>query len=253
MTIRINVEEFLADLMDKRQVFGIGVVLFVLLGLSVYRTQKELEQEGKEIVLYDQLSTVQSSVGFREGLDGLAAEHNFEINYRNATEVTVSLLKRTPKTRLLVLRMHSGGFDDSVWLFSGETYSESKYVLEQVRGQIHIARCSSTSEIVFAVGEDFINENWSGLDDTLVVLMGCSSLGDTGLAEKMIDSGAVGVIGWDEMVSIEQSDSRVLRLIRNLIDGGYVGETVEMINKLGEEGNMVYYPETLSRFKLVKP
>lgn len=139
--------------MEKRHFLGITVVLIVFLGVSVYRTQKTIKKD-PNVVLYDQLSTVPSPVGFTEGLTGLCEENEYVLEYRNVSQITVNMLKHSPKTRILIMRMHSGVFEDNVWVFTGEEYSESNHVLDQVRGLVHIARCSSTSEIVFAVGRD---------------------------------------------------------------------------------------------------
>ena len=240
--------------MERRHVLGIVAVLVVFLGLSVYKTQMKLHRDSSGIMLYDQLSTVQSQIGFRDALTGLCEGKTSEFVYRNASQVTVNLLKHPPRKRVLVMRMHSGVFENNVWVFTGEGYSESKHVMDQVRGFVHIAHCSSTSEVVFAVGEDFFDENWSDMDGTLVVLMGCSSLGYTGLAEIMVDKVAVGVIGWSDEVSVELSDSAVLRIMSSLYEGRRLGEIVEEINEtMNGSLRMRYYPDSLSGFRLFEP
>ena len=108
----------------------------------------------------------------------------------------VNTLKLGPgSSALAVFRVHSGVFDNRAWLFTGEGYSESGHVMDQVRGLVHITRCSSTSKLVFAVGREFIHEYWRNLDGYVILLKGCESMDDTGLADVMVGLGASAVVG----------------------------------------------------------
>ena len=79
-------------------------------------------------------------------------------------------------------------------------------------------------------------------------------MGEMGLVDVMVEKGAIGVIGWDEAVSIEQSDRMILRLMESSFEGTSLGETVEEINRmLDDPVRMVYYPESLSGFKVFEP
>ena len=120
--------------------------------ISVYWTQESLHRDTLDIVLYDQLSTVYSPIEFKDRILDQTIGLGDELVYYNTSEVTVSLLKHPPEARLVILRMHSGVFDEGIWLFSGEQYTPSKHVTEQIRGDVHMARCSSTSEVAFSAG-----------------------------------------------------------------------------------------------------
>ncbi len=236
--------------MERRRFLGIAAVLIILLGISVYRTQNAIKKDFTNIVLYDQLSTVQSTVEFREGLAELCIKNEYVLDYRNASEVTVNLLKRTPQTRVLIMRMHSGVFEEQVWLFSGEEYSESNHVMDQVRGIVHIAGCSSTSEVMFAVGEDFFEENWGDLSGCLIVLMGCEGLWDDGLADVLVEKGAVTVLGWSCPVSIDESDQVTLELVRQLLEGKELGSAVDDVD---QQGSLVFYPSSAGSYRFNPP
>ena len=104
------------------------------------------------MIIYDQTIDVPSAMDFND--EALAiCEVRIKMDYLSGTEVDVDMLKLGPKSSALaVFRVHSGVFDNRTWLFKGEGYSESGHVMDQVRGLVHIARCSSTSELMFAVG-----------------------------------------------------------------------------------------------------
>lgn len=109
--------------MERKHILGVIAFSLFFLGVSVHRTQRAIQKDGVDILLYDQLSTVRSSIRFKDRLTGLCEEKGYRIEYRNSTEVTVNFLKQSPKARVLILRMHSGVFEEKVWLFSGERYS----------------------------------------------------------------------------------------------------------------------------------
>ncbi len=101
--------------------------------------------------------------------------------------------------------------------------------MDQVRGLVHIARCSNTSEMVFAVGPEFIHEYWRNLD-------GC----------------ARAVVGWRGHVSIDENDMVTLRLLEVLISGSSVGEAVELVDgEFGLGGRLVFHPVEAYGFRLL--
>ena len=214
-------------------------------------TQKTIERTTLRVIVYDQLIDVPSEMDFID--EALAiCEGRLMMDYLAGEEVDVDTLKLGPgSSALAVFRVHSGVFDNRTWLFTGEGYSESGHVMDQVRGVVHIARCSSTSELLFAVGPEFIHEYWRNLDGCVILLMGCESMDDTGLADVMVSRGASAVVGWKGLVSIDESDMATLRLLEALISGSSVGEGVEQVDiEFGLEGRFVFYPVEAYGFRL---
>jgi len=227
------------------------VLSIFLLGASVWFTQKTIERTTLRVIVYDQLIDVPSEMDFID--EALAiCEGRFKMDYLAGEEVDVDTLKLGPgSSALAVFRVHSGVFDNRTWLFTGEGYSESGHVMDQVRGVVHIARCSSTSELLFAVGPEFIHEYWRNLDGCVILLMGCESMDDTGLADVMVSRGASAVVGWKGLVSIDESDIVSLRLLEALISGSSVGETVELVDdEFGLWGRLVFHPAEAYGFRL---
>ena len=217
----------------------------------MWNTQKTLETATLKVIIYDQLIDVPSAMDFKE--EALAiCDGRTNMDYLSGEEVDVDTLKLGPKSSTLaVFRVHSGVFDNRTWLFTGEEYSESGHVMDQVRGLVHIARCSSTAELVFAVGPDFIHEYWENLDGCLVMLRGCESMDDTRLADEMVVRGASVVVGWRGPVSIDESDEVTLRLLEALISGSSVGEAAELVDgELGLGNRLVFHPAEAQGFRL---
>ena len=192
-----------------------AAISILLLGISVWFTQETVDRTIKKVKIYDQLTDVPSDVDFKDEARAIF-EGCIEIEYLSGSAVDVKTMRRGPGSSVLaVFRVHSGVFDNRTWLFTGEGYSESEHVMDQVKGLVHIARCSSTSELVFAVGPEFIQEYWRELDGCVVLLMGCESMDDTELAGELLGLGASAVVGWKGAVSIDESDEVTLRLLKH--------------------------------------
>jgi len=228
------------------------VTAFLLLAASVWNTQKTLDRSTLKVIIYDQLIDVPSAMDFKDEALSICGERG-KLDYLAGDEVDVNTLKLGPgSSALAVFRVHSGVFDNRAWLFTGEGYSESGHVMDQVRGLVHITRCSSTSELVFAVGPEFIHEYWRNLDGCVILLMGCESMDDAGLADVMVSRGASAVVGWRGPVSIDESDMVTLRLLEALISGSSVGEAIELVDgEFGVGGRLVLHPAEAHGFRLL--
>ncbi len=223
----------------------------LLLGVSVWDTQRTQDRATQRVIIYDQLIDVPSYVDFEAKMRAIF-EDGISVEYLSGEEVDVGTFRHGPgASALVVLRVHSGVFDNETWLFTGEEYSESGHVMDQLKGLVHIARCSSTSELVFAMGPEFVREYWRELDGAVVMLMGCESMDDTGLADEMLSRGASAVVGWRGPVSIDESDEVTLRLLEAMVSGSSVGEAVEMVDgELGLDGRLVFHPAEAHGFRL---
>jgi hypothetical protein len=121
---------------------------------------------------------------------------------------------------VIIFRVHSGVFEDSVWFFTGEKYDSGKHVLEQLANEVHIARTSRESELLFAVGSRFVRRFMGGrFEDSLVVLMGCDGLTSSELAEAFLEAGAAAYVSWDGPVSLSHTDEVTLALIEGIVEG----------------------------------
>jgi len=135
--------------------------------------------------------------------------------------VTVEYMRRLPaKYDIVVFRVHSTVNNDMVWLFTGEKYSQNKYVLEQLADEVHPARPSLGSHRLFAVGADFVNHFMKNrFRGSTVLVMGCDGVTSTDLAQAFIDNGAELYVGWDGPVSIEHTDQTFICVLTAMVEG----------------------------------
>ena len=137
-------------------------------------------------------------------------------------EVTVEYLRRLPAGYdLIVLRVHSTVNADMAWFFTGEEYSQDRYVLEQLADEVHPARPSVGSRRLFAVGADFVNHFMrDGFRGSTVLVMGCDGARATDLAKAFVDNGAELYISWDGPVSLSHTDRAFSCLLTAMVRDG---------------------------------
>ena len=129
--------------MDKKRAV-ILISLICLLAYSVYQKQKQVTEIGKSVIIIDQLYNENSAFRFVDKISELFNENGFKVITVRGENVTVDRLKKMNFERQYVIfRTHSGVFDNDVWIFTGERYSESKYVLDQIKGEVNIGNCPS--------------------------------------------------------------------------------------------------------------
>ena len=106
----------------------------------------------------------------------------------------------------------------TTYLFTDEVYSQRKYVMEQLNGQILMARMTEDYPLVFAVNSKFITESMNGwFNNTAIVMMGCSTALLEDMATAFSLKGASIYLGWDTFVSIEHVDEATICLVQKLL------------------------------------
>lgn len=148
-------------------------------------------------------------------------EDGFQVDLFQGREVTVELYRNLPKQDydVVILRVHSGLVEeidsasgsetltDYVSLFTGESFTPTRYVEEVKEGPIGVASSYDGGPEYFGVGPTFIESSMNGeFDDTLVILMGCDGLRSDRTAQAFLDRGAGSFVSWDQPVSAEHTD-----------------------------------------------
>jgi hypothetical protein len=230
-----------------RTAFRLGVVIMVLLlavsAASVLVMQPRLDDASKKALIYDPLYETQTGVGFTDAVEALLTGGGFRVEAYRGGEATVKQLQSLRgRYGLMVFRVHSGVFEDEVWLFTGEEFDASRYVGMQFVNEVHVARSPNDPRMFFAVGPKFVGSRLGGVSSGLVVLMGCDGLGDEKLAMAFLDAGADVVVGWDGAVSLSCSDEALIALIREMLAGGSLGEAVASCPQ-AQGVSLLVYPE----------
>ncbi len=219
----------------------IVLALISLLALSVYFKHRDLPS--RNAVIVDQLYGENPSFGFTERCRDLLEENGYSVRVFKGERVTLSLFYESIwGTDIVILRMHSGVFDNRTWLFTHEEYDSSKHVLEQLSGEANIGRCGSVESPVFTVSSAFFQRSLE-FENGLVVVMGCNGLEMDDLGAVFMGSGAGAVVGWRGPISVMETDEAVLSLLEHMLRGESLRESVV-------ETGLSFYPLDAGAFRL---
>jgi hypothetical protein len=169
---------------------------------------------------------------------------------------------------LVIFRVHSGTSRHGVFYFTNEAYDESSYEPEQFRDELRPGKDYEGNPRVFAFGSKFVDTYLQGrFQDAIIVGMGCFGAGTSygtgeevvieevqatkgpNLADAFHRQGAVAVIGWDALVTLEFSDRATLHLIKLLaVERLTVRQATEKVNlENGKDpvykSQLNFYPE----------
>jgi hypothetical protein len=157
-------------------------------------------------------------LAYEQSLTKYLSIAGYGVDVFRGENVTIDLLRNIGGYKVLILRLHSaigsgGGF---LYLFSGEKYTQSKYVQEQLSGAV---REAITFENVsyFAINAVFLGENNpTGLKDSTIMLMGCNGTGSSYSIQRLLDRGVKAYIAWTGYVELSYSDETTLTLVKAL-------------------------------------
>ena len=255
----------------KRSIIEVVIFVVFLLSLSIYFILKpsggQNLHEGQPGVpraaILDQLSLYLPNQAFVQSSTSMLTNAGFEVDYYGENEVTVELYRRLPSLgyRLIVMRVHSGlmfkenKVTKDVAFFTSEPYSTTKYVLEQLRDEVVIAKVSfiptfmENEPVYFAITPEFARSSMEGgFENTVIVMMGCNGLSYTPMAEALIQRGALVYMGWNLPVTIDYVDNATLHLLQGLIaEEKMIGEAVlDTREDIGPDpdydAELVFYP-----------
>jgi hypothetical protein len=232
-----------------------GIVVFVRL----YPMGQPYSINGGSLkaVIVDQLSSLQENNAFVANVTNELEEYGFEVDLYKRDEVDVDLYRQlaTRGYKLIIFRAHSGLLaendvtQDRTVLFTNEQYSQLKYYAEQLNDQLVMARVGEGYPMVFGIPPKFITESMEGqLDDTVVIMMGCSGLFVRDLAEALVDKGASIYVGWNGSVELYYVDEATGYLVEQLCSGNLtikeaVDSTMYVIGPDPEhKAGLEYYP-----------
>ena len=227
------------------------IALFAVIGLLIVVDSmgRGRETQRESVTIIDPLAT-DSEAEFTSDCTEMFLSAGYDVEVIGGSMASVDRLKSIPSScSVLVMRVHSGVFEDSVWIFTGERYDSTRHVLEQLANEVHIARTTRGSDLLFAVGSSFVRRFMrEELEGALVVLMGCDGLASTELAEAFLEAGAAAYVSWDGPVSLAHTDRATLALLEGVSRGLTLEESMERATRLeGPDGrygsSLRVYPE----------
>lgn len=207
---------------------SVVLALTVLMLTSCDSTPEEPDGAQDRVAIIDQLYLLESNPTFIAETTALLESYGFTVDLWQGEGITVDFYRELPQRgyQLIVLRVHSGillSLEESkieplkkTYLFTGETYTTTKYVAEQLTDKVSNALMTEDYPLIFAVNSEFIQDCKGNFDNTLIIAMGCESLYFDDMAIAFIAKGASVYIGWNTLVSLRYVDTATLDLLGNL-------------------------------------
>jgi len=224
----------------RKQRIALAVaVLVIIIFISAFIINSKLNQPSTsqtvsstsepKAAIVDHLSLTCPNQTFIQTATNTLRQAGYSVDYYPSENVTVEFYRNLPTHgyKLIVLRVHSStmeirGQEVPVTLFTSELASNTKYVNEQLTGQL-VGAAYSTAQaemgiIYYGISPLFVTQHMKGkFQNTTIIMMGCQGLNNTKMAEAFIEKGAKVYISWNQGVSASHTDHAITRLLQHLI------------------------------------
>jgi len=204
----------------------------------------------KKAILIDQLDKDFPNPILQDTIKDYFKSANYELDIYTTDEITVDFFKKLPSMNydFVIIRSHALAVWNEVpsaWIFTGEKYTEDKYVSEQNSGYVSRGvpfRVSTANELgfeeasksrLFMIGSKLITEKMDGrFPGSVIVLAGCDTMALPELADSFISRGASQVVGWDGLIDSNNNDLVLRNLLKQtfLFENG-VQKSVDIVNE----------------------
>ena len=159
----------------------------------------------------------------------------YEVDLYKYEDITIDFYKNLPSMdyNFIVIRSHAlaiYGDNPSSWIFTGEKYSEKKYISEQLAGDISRAvpyRVSQAQDLGFdnaskdrhfIVSAKFVkNLMTEKFPNSVIILGGCDTMALPDFGHAFIERGASSVIGWNGLIDSSANDKALMSLVEKII------------------------------------
>ena len=265
----------------------IAAVIAVSISLIIIQNgdaQNTVYAGPKKAVIIDQLYDDIPNEYFLLKAAEYLVQAGYAVDVFTTEKVTVDFFKHLPEQNynFIIVRTHGAADvsdDNVVTLFTGERYTEDKYIQEQLFGQVK--KGAPFAEVNFRLGKH-TSSDWVQLNDTaitittpairettsednyflippklvydsmvgkfpssIIILGGCNTMTNPSMAKALVARGASIVIGWDDAVGSEDNDDTLLKVLeKTLKDNQKIEDAVDSVLEEREWFNQ-YYPANL--------
>lgn len=266
------------------------VAAIVVAGTLLFLSQEVLESNTYDgpprAVIIDQLYDQIPNISFQEEVTKYLVAAGYQVDIVTTKDITVNYYKNLPKMnyKYVVVRTHGAENSEGVVLFTGEKYSEEKYITEQLLGQVQKAapllevaytvndeggskwiKVNDTYSYMktpanpvmeseneyFAISADLVNYAMNGrFDKTIFLLGGCNTLSNPSLAKSLTDKGAQMVIGWDDTIGNIDNDAGMLYFLKNSLVGNLTVDQIleDLPQNQNHQQQFMAYPAILTYY-----
>jgi len=251
-------------------VIGVSAALAISLNIEEESLEPEIsnlvENPIKKAAIIDQLYAEFPNEDWQKTVNDLLDGAGYEqVDLFTTEDITVDFYRELPSMnyQFIVLRSHSLAIKDvdkqSVWIFTGEKYTEDKYIQEQLAGQVSrgvpfltgpdLVREQAEKQRHFIIGSKFVDEEMIGkFPGTTFVLGGCDTMSYPFMAKSLVDRGASSIVGWYGLVSLYDNDRVTLKVLEEmLINGKQPDDAVDYVMEYFD-GAMQYNHSILKQY-----
>jgi len=224
-----------------------------------------MDSGSPKAVIIDQLHNELPNEDFQNNVTQYLTGSGYSVDLYTTDEITIDFYKKLPAMNYeyIVIRTHAlgeGMVDNSASLFTGEKYSEHKYIKEQFLGHIgqgvpilygemkNLSGDDIMDKSYYVVGSKFVEEFMVGsFPNSTIILAGCETAKDSKLANSFLKRGATEVIGWTGLVGSYRNDLDVLDLMnKTLVNDVEIKDAVSLVMKEYDQRffgdtNLVYF------------
>jgi len=202
-------------------------------------TEIEIEDETtskiRKAVIIDQIYKDLPNKKFQDMATSYLTDAGYNVDLYTTEDITVDFYRELPTMdyEFIVIRSHSlavHGKNPSVWLLTGEMYSDKKHTFETMVGQLSpgvpylvqeneaVTFSEAQSQRQFMIGSKFVDEGMEGqFPGSVVIMAGCETLAYPVLADSFIARGASSVIGWNDLVEFTKNDVVILNVLEDIL------------------------------------
>jgi len=181
----------------------------------------------------------------------------FEVDLYTYEDITIDFYKNLPSMdyEFIVFRTHALAIKDenkepSSWMFTGELYSEEKYIGDQLANKIsravpYLARTADdlgfetySKDRHFIVSSRLVSDLMVGqFPDSVIILGGCDTAFYPHFGQAFVERGASSVLGWSGLVDAQENDQVIMSLVEDIVVNGLeIDDAVDSVMKeLGED------------------
>jgi len=203
--------------------------------------------------IVDHLSLTAPNQTFVQTATNILKNGGYTVDYYPGEEVDVEFYRNLPTHgySLMVLRVHSTFTDESVALFTSESYHQGKYFWDEYYDRLgavaYTREQAKQGTMYFGIMPSFVEHSMNGrFNNTVIIMMGCDGLMYTPMAEAFVQKGARVYISWSGPVSASHTDQATAQLLRHLItERKTIQQAVaETMEEVGQDPTLLYHPIT---------
>jgi hypothetical protein len=182
---------------------------------------------GNKAAIIDQLNPARANPDFIARVKTILENNGLSADYFSGETVTLELYRQLPARgyRLIIFRAHSGLLgngskaDQKTCLFTNQPYHQLSELLDQLANRVVKAAVNNDPPL-FGIGADFVSSSMRGrFNNTLILMMGCSSCDKDDLAQAFLTKGAAAYFGWNTEVNLKYDEDVTLRLLDRIFEG----------------------------------